>query len=67
MVKSIKRAEFEDFDIEDAGKMVGSVRIKPSGILWRPKGKHSWFGVNIEQFAEANGISRTNNAPRPQG
>ena len=44
---SIRRPESEDFDIVSEGKMVGSVRIKPSGILWRPKGKHSWFGVSI--------------------
>ena len=61
--KSIRRAESEDFDImepDDTGKhrVVGTVRIKPSGILWRPKNKQSFFAVTIEdfgEFAEAKG------------
>jgi hypothetical protein len=55
--KSLRRPEIEDFDIMEPdanGKpaVVGTVRVKPSGILWRPKGKHSFFGVTVEQFAE---------------
>ena len=56
--KTIKRSQSEDFEIvEDDGK-VGTVRIKPSGILWKAKGKHKWIGVTVEQFAafaEENG------------
>ena len=55
--KTVRRAEFEDFDIMEPnanGKesVVGTVRVKPSGILWRSKGKHTFFGVSVEQFAE---------------
>jgi hypothetical protein len=55
--KTMRRSEFEDFDIMEpnaAGKesVVGTVRVKPSGILWRAKGKHQFFGVTVEQFAE---------------
>jgi hypothetical protein len=56
--KTIQRAQSEDFAIMDDGKKVGEVRIKASGLLWKAKGKQSWFGVTIEQFAnfaETNG------------
>jgi hypothetical protein len=49
--KTIRRPEFEDFEILESSAIVGTVRIKPSGILWSPKGKHSWFRVTVEQFA----------------
>ncbi len=52
MAKSLRRPEFEDFEITDGGKVVGSVRVKPSGILWKPKGKQSWHRLSIEQFAD---------------
>lgn len=49
--KTIQRSTFEDFEIREDGAVVGTVRIKPSGILWSPKGRHSWFGLTVEQFA----------------
>lgn len=52
MAKEIKRAQSEDFEIYEDGNKVGTVRIKPSGILWKAKGKQSWFGVSLEKFAE---------------
>ena len=51
MAKTLLRPKFEDFEIHDAGAVVGSVRVKASGILWKPKGKQSWYGVTIERFA----------------
>ena len=51
MAKQLTRPEFEDFEIRDAGKVVGWVRVKASGILWKPKGKHSWHRITIEEFA----------------
>ncbi len=50
--KIFKRAVSEDFDIVEDSKVVGSIRLKPSGILWKAKGKHSWKGVSVEQFAD---------------
>jgi hypothetical protein len=44
--------KFEDFEILDSsGIKIGSIRVKPSGILWGPKGSHKWFGVSLETFA----------------
>jgi len=51
MAKSLTRPEYEDFEIRDGGKVVGWVRVKASGLLWKPKGKHSWYRVGIEEFA----------------
>ena len=50
--KSIRRPDSEDFEIMEDNKKAGTIRIKPSGILWKPKGKQSFFGVTVEEFAE---------------
>jgi hypothetical protein len=33
------------FKIVDGGTIVGTVRIKPSTLSWKPKGKHLWRGL----------------------
>jgi hypothetical protein len=43
-----KRPEFEDFEITDVGNKVGAIRVTASGMLWQPKGKHSWYRIRIE-------------------
>jgi hypothetical protein len=50
--KEFRRPQSEDFEIMEQGTKVGTVRIKPSGILWKPKGKHSWFGLTVEEFSK---------------
>lgn len=58
-----KPKKHEDFEIVDSnGKKVGSIRLKPSGILWKPKGVHSWSSVALDtfaQFMEENGKTQT--------
>jgi hypothetical protein len=50
---SFKPRKFEDFEIVDAnGKVVGHVRVKPSGILWSPKSGKDWYGISLSEFAE---------------
>jgi hypothetical protein len=49
--KSIRRSQSEDFEIVENNRKVGTVRIKPSGILWKPKGKQKWFGISVEDFS----------------
>ena len=44
--------------VDGQNKVVGHVRVKPSGILWSPKNRKDWFGVSLDAFAEfmeANG------------
>lgn len=56
---SFRSQKFYDLEIvSEAGEVVGNVRVKPSGILWAPKGSHSWYRVSLadfEKFALANG------------
>lgn len=45
--------KFEDHQIVDqAGKVVGHIRVKPSGILWSPKNGKVWYGISLDKFAE---------------
>ena len=52
MAKEFRASECADFTIVEDGQVFGEVRLKPSGILWHPKGKQSWHGVSIEAFAD---------------
>lgn len=60
---SFRPRKFEDHEIVDANKkVVGYVRVKPSGILWSPKGGKDWYGVDLKTFAtflEQNGKKQT--------
>lgn len=44
--------------VDDDNKVVGHVRVKPSGILWSPKNGKDWYGIPLSDFAaymEGNG------------
>jgi hypothetical protein len=51
--------KFHDFRIVDNdNRVVGYVRVKPSGIHWAPKDAKKWYGVSIDEFGawmETNG------------
>lgn len=50
-VNSFRPRKFEDHEIVDANnKIVGHVRVKPSGILWSPKNGKDWYGVSLADF-----------------
>ena len=34
-----------------SGKKIGELRIKPSTILWKPKGARKYSSVSLEEFA----------------
>lgn len=45
--------KFLDVEIIDGqGAKVGDIRVKPSGILWSPKGKHDYYRVSLGDFAD---------------
>lgn len=50
---SFRARKYEDHEIiDDHGRVVGHIRVKPSGVLWSPaNGKH-WHGVSLKKFAE---------------
>jgi hypothetical protein len=51
-VNSFAQPKLQDHTILDAdGKVVGHVRVKPSGVLWAPRDSKVWYGLSLEQFA----------------
>ena len=58
-VNSFRPRKYEDFEIVDGNsKVVGHIRVKPSGILWSPKNGKDWYGISLAAFStfiEANG------------
>ena len=49
---SFRPRKYEDHEIvDDKNKVVGHVRVKPSGILWSPKNGKDWYGVSLADFA----------------
>ena len=40
-----------DFGIVNENRVVGKIRIKPNGILWKPRSSQDWLGVDLESFA----------------
>jgi hypothetical protein len=52
-VNSFRPKKYEDHEIVDAdSKVVGHIRVKPSGILWSPRNGKDWYGVPLDQLAE---------------
>lgn len=52
-VNSFRPKKFEDHEIVDAeGKVVGHIRVKPSGVLWSPANGKGWYGVSLAAFAK---------------
>lgn len=35
-----------------AGRLVGTMRIKPSSVLWKPSGAHDFYAVPLDRFTE---------------
>lgn len=43
--------EYEEHQIEDEnGKLIGHIRIKPSGILWKKSDGKKWYRVPMDFF-----------------
>jgi hypothetical protein len=36
--------------VDTSGAMVGTIRIKPVSVLWKPKAARKWYAVSIEEF-----------------
>jgi hypothetical protein len=50
---SFRPRKYEDHEIvDDKNKVVGHIRVKPSGILWSPKNGKDWYGMSLAEFAE---------------
>lgn len=40
----------EEEILDEKGNKVGTVRIKPSGVLWKEAGKQDFYSVDLEKF-----------------
>jgi hypothetical protein len=38
--------------VDEAGTVVGHIRVKPSSILWAPKNAKRWYGLPLDRFAQ---------------
>ncbi|MBI4299352.1 MAG: hypothetical protein HY666_06300 [Chloroflexi bacterium] len=38
--------------LDSNGAVVGAIRVKPSTILWRPKGEHQYFSIGLDIFTD---------------
>lgn len=58
-VNSFRPRKYEDHEIVDGdNKVVGHIRVKPSGIHWSPKNGKDWYGMSLASFSsymEENG------------
>jgi hypothetical protein len=52
-VNSFRPRKYEDFHIvDDQNRVVGHIRVKPSGVLWAPADAGLWYGVKLSEFAK---------------
>jgi hypothetical protein len=42
---------FEETIIDGNGTKVGTIRVKPSSVLWKPSGQQKFFSVSLDTFA----------------
>jgi len=53
--KTFGLAVSQDYQILEGGQVFGTLRVRPSGLLWKPKGAKgakAWFSIRIEDFAD---------------
>ena len=51
--KQFASPQYYDHEILDLeGKKIGTVRVKPTGIAWKPKNGRQFYSVQLEKFAE---------------
>lgn len=52
-VNNFRPQKYHDHEIvDDQNRVVGHIRVKPSGVLWAPANSKVWYGVSLGQFAE---------------
>jgi hypothetical protein len=53
-VNSFGEPESYDHTIYEkaTSKKIGELRVKPSSVLWKPRGAHKYFSASLDEFAE---------------
>jgi hypothetical protein len=41
---------FETTILDEKGNTIGTIRLKPSSILWKPKRQHKFYTVDLDTF-----------------
>ena len=50
---SFRAAAFsEETVLDEKGRVIGTVRIKPVSILWKPKGTAKFYSVSLDDFVK---------------
>ncbi len=50
--KSFRSSKFaEEVVLDGNGDVVGTIRIKPTGVLWKPRNAREWYSVSLDGFA----------------
>jgi len=44
-------SHIEETVVDKNDKIVGTIRVKPSSVLWKPKGQQRFFCVSLADFA----------------
>jgi hypothetical protein len=53
MANSFAGPKYQDFTVLDSeGHVVGHIRVKPSGVLWRKADHGKWHRLKLNRFAE---------------
>jgi len=42
----------EETILDAQGKTIGTIRIKPSSVLWKPANAHKYLAVTLEEFTQ---------------
>lgn len=51
--KQFDRPGHYDHEIQTLnGMVVGTLRVKPVGVLWRPKSKGKFYSVSLDEFTD---------------
>lgn len=37
---------------DESGKLIGTLRVKPVAVLWKPRGKREFFSVGLNGFVD---------------
>ncbi len=51
MAREFSRKESHDFTIQEDGRVVGHIRLKPNAVLWKQRDRGHWHRVRLDDFA----------------
>jgi len=53
MINRFESAKYtQEIVLDKNGAVIGAIRIKPSGVMWKPKGAGKFYSVPLKQFTD---------------